>query len=140
MVAWYESFPTKELYRAALKKLETEMLALPQSEMDISHSFIDGIYARAMRVKAGTLVVGGLHAGTSMNIMSEGDMTVMTEDGVKRVSAPYNEISHAGTKRIAIAHADSTWTNIIRTDLTDVSDIEKMFTADDYPSIEIKGE
>lgn len=140
LAAWFESFNSKDEYRVALKTLEQEMLSKPQMQLKTSHSFIDGVYAREMFAEAGAMVVGGLHTGDSINIMSSGDMTLVTEDGVKRIKAPYTEVSHAGTKRLAIMHSDTTWTTIIRTDLTDPIEIEKTFTADDYSAIEIEGE
>jgi hypothetical protein len=62
--------------------------------------------------------------------MSQGDMSVMTEDGVKRVQAPFTVVSPAGTKRIAFAHSDTVWTTISATDETDLDKIEDLLVAD----------
>lgn len=140
MIAWYESHPTKEAYRLALNEVQSRMLAMPQAEMETSHHFINGVYARTMRVKAGTVVIGKLHKGESLNIMVAGDMTLVTEDGVKRIKSGHIETSQAGTKRFAIAHQDTTWTQIIKTELTDPDEIKKNFTADDYAEIETNGD
>jgi hypothetical protein len=64
-----------------------------------------------------------------LNILSKGEISVLTEDGIKRVSAPFHVVSPAGTKRIAYAHEDCVWTTIHGTEENDLEKIEAHFIA-----------
>lgn len=110
--------------REAINALELEMFKHPQLEIQVKHYFSPGIYAREVFIPAGTLVTGQIHKYEHLNIMSQGDMSVMTEDGMKRVKAPFTIVSPAGTKRIAYTHSDTVWTTIHATDETDLNKLE----------------
>lgn len=109
--------------------LEGMMLAQPQVELKVKHHFSEGIYARELFIPKGTLLTGKIHKRPNLNIMSMGDMSVLVENEVKRVSAPFTVVSPPGTKRIAFAHEDSIWTTIHATTETDLSQIEMQFIA-----------
>lgn len=95
------------------------------------HYFAPGIYARELHIPAGMTLTGKIHKYPQLNILSKGKISVLTEDGVKEVEAPFAVVSPAGTKRIAYAHTDCVWTTILNTDETDIAKIEKQFTTDD---------
>ena len=95
------------------------------------HYFAPGIYARELHIPAGMTLTGKIHKYPQLNILSKGRISVLTEDGVKEVNAPFTVVSPAGTKRIAYAHTDCVWTTILNTDLTNIDQIEKQFTLDD---------
>jgi hypothetical protein len=111
--------------------LEREMLKHPQVSIRTKHYFSDGIYAREVLIPAGVMVTGKLHKYRQLNIVSQGDISVLLADGVKRIRAPYTVVSPSGTKRIAFAHADTVWTTILQTDSTDLDEIEDHFIAKD---------
>lgn len=112
--------PTREQIVA----LEDEMRKLPQMELPPVHHFAKGIYARELRIPAGTLLTGKVHRTEHLNILSAGEITVWTEDGMKRVSAPFTIVSRPGTKRVGFAHTDCVWTTIHRSDETDLEALE----------------
>ena len=109
-------------------KLEHEIGQLPQVELPIRHFFIetpDGRgYAREMTIPAGVALVGRVHKHPCINIVSKGDISVTTDNGVKRVKAPYIFTSPAGTKRAGYAHEETLWTTFHVTNETDVDKIE----------------
>lgn len=117
--------------RDKVKALEAEMLKMPQVEMPPTHYFSQGVYAREITIPKGTVLTGKIHKYPQFNIMSKGEMSVLTEDGIKRVKAPFAIVSPAGTKRIAYAHEDSVWTTIHGTEENDLEKIEKHFIAQD---------
>jgi len=108
--------------------LETLMKEQPQLELKVEHYFSPGVYARELHIPAGTILTGKIHKYVQLNILIKGDMSVLTENGVKRVQAPFTVVSPAGTKRIAFAHEDCVWTTILGTDQTDPEQIENLFT------------
>jgi hypothetical protein len=110
--------------------IEDKMRQMPQVNIPIKHYFSPGVYAREITIPAGTILTGRIHKYTQLNILSGGEISVLTEDGIVRVKAPYTVISPPGTKRIAIAHTDCTWTTILHTDETDPDKIEELFTVE----------
>ena len=109
--------------------LEIEMRKMPQLDLPIKHYFSPGIYARELFIPAGTWLTGKVHKFEHLNIMSQGDMSVLTENGMKRVQAPFTIVSPAGTKRIAFAHTDTVWTTICATEETNLDKIENLLVA-----------
>jgi hypothetical protein len=109
--------------------LEEEILKYPQTEIPLRHYFSHGVYAREIFIPKGTLLTGKIHKYEHLNIMSQGELSVLTQDGVVRVKAPFTVISPPGTKRIAYAHEDTVWTTIHATNETDVEKIEAYFIA-----------
>lgn len=111
--------------------LEDQMREMPQRELHVEHHFSPGVYARELHIPKDTILTGKIHKYAQMNILSKGEISVLTEDGVKRVKAPFTVVSPPGTKRIAYAHEDCVWTTIHGTEETDVSKIEAHFIAQD---------
>ena len=110
--------------------LESVMLRQPQVEIATRHIFSPGVYAREITIPAGVLLTGKIHKYAQLNIVSKGDISVLTEHGVKRVKAPFTVVSPPGTKRIAYAHEETVWTTILATDETDIEKIEAHFIAE----------
>lgn len=127
-VAFVETAPLT--MRDKVHIVEAEMLKHEQLELPVKHHFSQGVYARELFIPKGTLLTGKIHKFAQLNIMSQGEMSVLTEDGVKRVKAPFTIVSPPGTKRIAYAHEDTVWTTIHGTDETDLDKIEQTFIAD----------
>lgn len=115
--------------RDKVNALEKMMRALPQVEMPPTHYFSPGVYARSITIPKGTVLTGKIHKFAQLNIMSKGDLSVLTEQGIQRVRAPFTIVSPAGTRRIAYAHEETVWTTIHGTDLTDLEQIEAKFIA-----------
>jgi hypothetical protein len=126
--------PSHASMREKVNAIETEMRRMVQVEMPVKHHFANagspqGTYARELFIPKGTVLTGKIHKYAQINIMSKGDISVLTEDGVKRVQAPFIIVSPAGTKRIAYAHEDTVWTTIHSTSETDLEKIEAQFIA-----------
>ncbi len=126
LIALANTAPT---LREKVFQLEALMLEEPQVDLPVKHHFSQGVYGRELFIPAGTILTGKIHKYPQLNILSQGEMSVLTEDGVKRVQAPFHVVSPAGTKRIAYAHTDCTWTTIHGTELNEVEEIEKYFIA-----------
>lgn len=109
--------------------LEEGMKKFEQTELPIKHYFAPGVYAREMFIPADTVLTGHVHKYENFNILSQGEMTVSTEEGMKRVKAPFAVVSPPGTKRIAYAHTDCVWTTIHGTNERDLAIIEETFIA-----------
>lgn len=75
------------------------------------HHFADGLVARTIFIPAGTGLTGGAHKSEHMNVC-HGDITVWTEQGMKRLTGYHVLPSLPGTKRIGRTHADTWWTTV----------------------------
>lgn len=118
-----------EITRDKVLKIEAEMFRMPQVELKHVDYFSKGVYARELHIPAGVTLTGKIHKYQNLNILSKGEMTVSTDEGMKRVSAPFTIVSPPGTKRVAYAHTDCIWTTIHGTDKQDVDQIELEFIA-----------
>ena len=123
--------------REFILAVEGKMRELPgQMEIEPIHHFSKGIYARELRIPAGTLLTGKIHKFENLNIISQGDISVFTEEGVKRIQAPCTLVSPPGTKRIGYAHTDTVWTTIHATEETDLQALESELIAASFEEFE----
>ncbi len=110
---------------------------LPTVDCPLQHSFIDGVYVRTINIPAGTMLVGKIHKHSHANILSKGEVLVITEDGGREhLKGPLTMVSPAGCKRAVKALTDTTWTTIHRTDETDLDKIEDCVIAKTYEDYE----
>lgn len=116
---------------ANILAIQQEVAAAPQIEMHVIHHFSKGLYARELHIPKGTILVGKTHRFENLNIISKGEISVYTDEGVKRIAAPCTIVSPPGTKRVGYAHEDTVWTSIHATNETDVDAIENEVIADD---------
>lgn len=110
--------------RQVVEALQREMLKLPQIELETSHLFADGMYARVLPRPAGCLIVGKVHKREHFYICAKGKVRVTTDAGVRDIEAGTVLISQPGTKRAVLALEDSICLTIHRTDKTDLDEIE----------------
>ena len=105
--------PTRE----QIEHLEALILSLeaerPEAIVPIPtwHTFCDGLVARTILIPADTVATGAVHLGEQMNIC-HGDITVLTGDGMRRITGYRVLPSGAGSKRVGWAHADTWWTTV----------------------------
>lgn len=119
--------PTREKVNFA----EKLMKQLPQRELKVEHHFSFGVYARILYIPADTILVGKLHKYPQINLIRQGELSVLVGDKIKRLKAPFVIASPAGTKRIAQVHKDTIWVTIHSTHLKDIDQIENYFIAQD---------
>ncbi len=117
---------------SALSKViaaENYLKQLPQRELRVEHHFSFGVYARVLYIPANTILTGKLHKYPQINLLRQGDISVLVGDKVKRLKAPFVVASPAGTKRIAYVHTDTVWVTVHGTSLSNVDEIERLFIA-----------
>lgn len=118
-----------EEMRAMILGLEAAMQAMPGyvwgSEFDITHHFAPGVYMREALIPRGMVVTGEIHKTEHLNILSQGKITVWTEDGMKTFTASTVIKSMPGIKRVGYAHEDAVWITV-HPNVTDERDIEKI--------------
>ena len=124
--------------RLAILKLENAIVAggldVGPESCPIRHHFAPGCYGREMFMPKGLVVVGKIHKHAHINTISQGSVSVFTEqEGVLTLTAPITFVSSPGTKRVVLVHEDTVWTTSHVTDKTDLAEIERELIATDFP-------
>lgn len=122
---------SKDDLRARVFEFEREQMKKPQVELRVVEHWSKGIYARELHIPAGVELTGRVHKFENLNILSQGEMEIATENGIVTVKAPFCTVSPPGTKRAAKTLTDCIWTTIHGTNETDPELIEKLFTTND---------
>jgi hypothetical protein len=119
------SMPSPESVRA----MEAHLLTLPQVDLAASHVVHGGMCSRTIFIPAGTVLTGALTNIANLCILS-GDITVTTDEGPRRLTGFHVIPAKAGFKRAGVAHADTYWTTIWPTQLSDIEAIEDEMTSE----------
>ncbi len=132
--------PSAQDMRERVLAFERAMLATPQLQISIEpkHYFAPGLYAREILIPKGTVLTGKIHLFAHLNIISKGDISVLTEHGIKRIKAPATIISEPGIKRVGYAHEDTVWTTIHACEATDAEKAEALLVVDSYEEFKLK--
>lgn len=111
-----------------VRALEAEMNRMPQVELAVWHHFAPGLYARQMLIPKGVTLTGAVHKTEHLCIVS-GDITVTTDEGVRRITHAHEIISSKpGIKRAGYAHADTYWTTVHATNERDLAKLVEELT------------
>lgn len=122
-------------HREFVFRAEEELKKFEPRPIEARHYFAHGVYAREITIPKGTYLTGHIHKYTQINIISQGEITLLTENGEVRLRAPTTVVSPPGTKRIAYAHEETVWTTILGTHETDIEKLEDELivkTEEDY--------
>ena len=101
--------------------------------MPITHEFCDGLYSRTMFVPKDTVLTGAIHRSENFFFLRTGEMTLWTDDGMKRALAGAMFKSSVGTKRVGFAHLDCLITTVHFNPMneTDPETLWELFTIED---------
>lgn len=132
-------------FPAWVEAVEQRMIEHPQrvdvlEHMPIVNRVTPFLYIREIFMPAGTILTSWIHKYEHPYTISQGDVSVMTEDGPVRLKAPYTGITKPGTKRVLFPHTDTIWTTYHVTDrdvtlLTD-EEIKRVFACDSFAEYE----
>lgn len=114
-----------EVIRARIERLKDYLLTLPEKiDFKVEHEVCDGMYLRKLFIPKDSVLVGQVHLRHCHNIVAAGDISVLTEFGCKRIGAGFTGMSQPGSQKLGLAHADTIFINVFRTDKTELADIE----------------
>ena len=111
--------------------LENVMRDMEQLELETIHHFAPGVYARELRVPAGSVITGAVHRTEHLNICAVGHLTVVNGDDKRDIRGPYIFTSPPGTKRAAVVHEDTVWITIHATNETNIDKLESVLVTND---------
>lgn len=126
---------TQAEVRSWMMKFTNQLLSLlPEQKIDfdVKHTFLNGMYMRELFIPKGSVLVGKVHKLPCMNIVSKGDISILTELGSARITAGHSAMSPPGIQKLGIANDDTVFVNVFRTDETDVNKIEDEIAFSSY--------
>ena len=94
-------------------------------ELPLEHFICNKTYVRQITLPKDMVLTGKVHNFDHTSILSKGDVTIMTDEGITRIKAPATWISKAGTKRLIYVHEETIWSTIHQSENTIVEDLEK---------------
>ena len=132
---------SREEIRKALLFVEDRMRKVPGAIIGdsvvcpLTHTFVDGAYVREIFMPKGILLTSKIHKITHPYFVLRGDVSVITEEGVKRIKAPFYGVTPAGTKRLLYMHEDTTWVTVHVTKERDLEKIEEEIIAKTFEEL-----
>lgn len=135
----------KASHRKKLEEFESSMMkaekVLTGEELHkanpVKHTFAGGCYIREIYNPANELLVTKIHKKEHPFFLMEGEMSVLTEEGVERISAPHYGITLPGTKRVIYTHTPCRFVTVHATEQTEVDKVEEEVIAKDFNDPEI---
>ena len=108
---------------------ESEALKFPQIEIETTSLIHSGMYARTIMIPAGVAVIGAAMSNDSVCI-SSGDITVTTDDRSVRLTGYHVIRALSGKKRVGLAHQDTYWTSVFKSNASTVDEAEIEMTVE----------
>lgn len=134
----------KKEFRERITDLQEDMIsggALVGKELHdlnpVKHTFAGGCYVREIFNPAGLLLMTKIHKKEHPFFLMKGKMSILTEDGVKVVEAPYNGVTQPGTKRAIYTHEDCVFITVHATEKQTPEEVEEEVIAKDFNDEEI---
>ena len=112
---------------ANLANPEQALLAHKQTGCPVTHHFGPSLCIREVFMPAGTLAIGHRQKFDHMNIMLQGKVMVVGDNGeFVTLTAPLMFVGKPGRK-VGYVLEDVIWQNVYATDLKDINDVEDYF-------------
>ena len=135
-----KTLPSKKDIQSGILEVEKKMFSMKGVKFGddcapLKHSFGDGLYIRQITMPADMLLVSKIHKKKHPYFILKGECSVLTDEGVVRLKAPYSGITMPGTKRLLYMHTETVWTTVHKTDHTDLKKIEEEIIAKSFDEI-----
>lgn len=131
--------PTPAAAQVRLERAERAMLAMPQADCPVAHHFGPGVYVRELSMKAGTWAIGHRQKFEHLNILLQGAVRMVNEDGsTTDLHAPMIFTGQPGRK-VGYVLKDMVWLNVYAADERDVEALEARFVEKSEAWLELAG-
>jgi len=143
-----------ENFRENIMTFEEQLIALPNSYGNakttgceevtkinpLNHRFVGGMYIREIFTPKGQIFTTAIHKKDHMYFFMQGELSILSEDGIKRLKAPYYGVTKSGTKRVVYVHEDTIWVTVHQTKAKTVDKVMEDVIAKDFndPKISIE--
>lgn len=129
----------KQSMKEKIDQVEAVMLAAPQVDCPLRHSFTPGLYSREIFMPAGIIALSKIHKTEHPFIVLFGKLSVwVAGEGWMLIEAPYRGITKVGTRRLVRTHEDTVWITFHATDKTTVEEVEdEIIEKNDNPFLSV---
>jgi ribosomal protein L31 len=138
----------KQDFRNKSMEIEKNILDHPESisgdafeKMNPTKStFADGQYIREIFMPAGQVITTKIHKKLHPFFVMSGKLSIVSEDGVIEIEAPYHGITKPGTKRVIYTHEDTVFITVHATQKTTIEEVVEEISTEDFndPDIALK--
>jgi len=101
----------------------------------VKHSFAGGCYIREIYNPANELIITKIHKKEHPFFLMKGEMSILTEDGIEHIKAPYQGVTKVGTKRAIYTHEECIFITVHATDNTSIEDVEEEVVCTKYEDL-----
>ena len=118
-------------FREKMVELEGEILTHGmggnelQEANPVKHTFAGGCYIREIYNPANHLIITKIHKKEHPFFLMKGSMSILTEEGIQHIEAPYQGVTKPGTKRAIYTHEECTFITVHATYNTSVEEVEE---------------
>ena len=129
-------------FREKISELEDAVISMGNTTGEVMHSanpvkhtFAGGCYIREIYNPAHELIITKIHKKEHPFFLMEGDMSILTEEGIQRIKAPYQGVTKPGTKRAIYTHEECVFITVHATNSTSIEDIEEEVVCTKYEDL-----
>ena len=101
----------------------------------VKHTFVGGCYVREIYNPANELIITKIHKKEHPFFLMKGEMSILTEDGIEHIKAPYQGVTKIGTKRAIYTHEECIFITVHATENTTIEDVEDEVVCTKYEDL-----
>ena len=101
----------------------------------VKHTFAGGCYIREIYNPAHELIVTKIHKKEHPFFLMKGEMSILTEEGIQNIKAPYQGVTKPGTKRAIYTHEECVFITVHATENTTIEDVEEEVVCTKYEDL-----
>ena len=130
-------------FREKISELEKEIVSTDGSitgesmykTNPVKHTFAGGCYVREIYNPADELKITKIHKKEHPFFLMKGEMSILTEEGIQHIKAPYQGVTKPGTKRAIYTHEECIFITVHATDNTTIEDVEDEVVCTKYEDL-----
>lgn len=103
----------------------------------VKHTFAGGCYIREIYNPAHELIITKIHKKEHPFFLMKGEMSILTEEGIQNIKAPYQGVTKPGTKRAIYTHEECIFITVHATENTTIEDVEDEVICTKYEDLPI---
>jgi len=118
-----------------ISNLDTTTVESVQKANPVKHTLAGGCYIREIYNPANEIIITKIHKKEHPFFLMKGEMSILTEEGIQHIKAPYQGITKPGTKRVIYTHEECTFITVHATENTTIKDIEEEVVCTKYEDL-----
>ena len=128
-------------FREKMVELEDNLLEYGMSNSElhevnpVKHTFAGGCYIREIYNPANHLIVTKIHKKEHPFFLMKGSMSILTEEGIETIEAPYQGVTKPGTKRAIYTHEECVFITVHATENTSIEGVEEEVVCAKYEDL-----